>query len=113
MRMTRQAPQPQTSCLVIRNGSTTKQGPRLTAGRYTSSLCRNVCLDTGHLPELHFATTVDEAIRQRVKGLTSQVLQQGRLDPEAVRDVARTVMATAIRMSTSTIPNSSARPTTR
>jgi len=34
----------------------------------------------------------DEAIRQRVKGLTSQVLQQGRLDPEAVRDVVRTVI---------------------
>jgi hypothetical protein len=36
--------------------------------------------------------TEDEAIRQRVKGLTSQVLQQGRLDPEAVRDVVRTVI---------------------
>ena len=24
----------------------------------------------------------DQAIRQRVKGLTSQVLQQGRVDPE-------------------------------
>jgi hypothetical protein len=34
----------------------------------------------------------DEAIRQRVKGLTSQVLQQGRLDPEAVREVVRTVI---------------------
>jgi hypothetical protein len=36
--------------------------------------------------------TEDEAIRQRVKGLTSQVLQQGRLDPEAVREVVRTVI---------------------
>jgi uncharacterized protein DUF6781 len=36
--------------------------------------------------------TEDEAIRQRVKGLTSQVLQQGRLDPEAVRDVVRTMI---------------------
>ena len=36
--------------------------------------------------------TEDEAIRQRVKGLTSQALQQGRLDPEAVRDVVRTVI---------------------
>ena len=34
----------------------------------------------------------DQAIRQRVKGLTSQVLQQGRVDPEAVRDVVRAVM---------------------
>jgi hypothetical protein len=36
--------------------------------------------------------TEDEAIRQRVKGLTSQVLQQGRLDPEAVRDVLGTLV---------------------
>jgi hypothetical protein len=28
--------------------------------------------------------TEDQAIRQRVKELTSQVLQQGRVDPEAV-----------------------------
>ena len=28
--------------------------------------------------------TEDQAIRQRVKGLTSQVLRQGRVDPEAV-----------------------------
>ena len=34
----------------------------------------------------------DQAIRQRVKGLTSQVLQHGRVDPEAVRDVVRAVM---------------------
>lgn len=34
----------------------------------------------------------DQTIRQRVKGLTSQVLQQGRVDPEAVRDVARAVI---------------------
>ena len=34
----------------------------------------------------------DQAIRQRVKGLTSQVLQQGRVDPEAVRDVVRAVI---------------------
>jgi hypothetical protein len=37
----------------------------------------------------------DEAIRQRVKGLTSQVLQQGRVDPEAVRDIARAMMGGA------------------
>ena len=36
--------------------------------------------------------TEDQAIRQRVKGLTSQVLQQGRVDPEAVRDVVRAVI---------------------
>ena len=36
--------------------------------------------------------TEDEAIRQRVKGLTSQVLQQGRVDPEAVREVASAVL---------------------
>jgi hypothetical protein len=39
--------------------------------------------------------TEDQAIRQRVKGLTSQVLQQGRVDPEAVRDVVRTVIGRA------------------
>jgi hypothetical protein len=36
--------------------------------------------------------TEDQAIRERVKGLTSQVLQQGRVDPEAVRDVVRAVI---------------------
>jgi hypothetical protein len=34
----------------------------------------------------------DQAIRQRVKGVTSQALQQGRIDPEAVRDVFRAVI---------------------
>jgi hypothetical protein len=38
------------------------------------------------------ATTEDQAIRERVKGLTSQVLQQGRVDPEAVRDIVRAVI---------------------
>lgn len=37
-------------------------------------------------------TTEDQAIRERVKGLTSQALQQGRVDPEAVRDVVRAVI---------------------
>jgi hypothetical protein len=37
-------------------------------------------------------TAEDQAIRERVKGLTSQVLQQGRLDPDAVRDIVRTVI---------------------
>ena len=36
--------------------------------------------------------TEDQAIRQQVKGLTSQVLQQGRVDPEAVRDVVRAMI---------------------
>jgi len=36
--------------------------------------------------------TEDQAIRQRVKELTSQVLQQGRMDPDAVRDVVRAVI---------------------
>ena len=34
----------------------------------------------------------DQAIRERVKGLTSQVLQQGRVDPDAIRDVVRAVI---------------------
>jgi hypothetical protein len=37
----------------------------------------------------------DQAIRERVKGLTSQVLQQGRVDAEAVRDIVRTVIGGA------------------
>ncbi len=36
--------------------------------------------------------TEDQAIRERVKGLTSQVLQQGRVDPEAVKDIFRAVI---------------------
>jgi hypothetical protein len=36
--------------------------------------------------------TEDQAIRQRVKELTSQVLQQGRIDPDAVREVVRAVI---------------------
>ena len=38
------------------------------------------------------ATTEDQAIRERVKGLTSQVLQEGRVDPEVVRDIFRAVI---------------------
>jgi hypothetical protein len=38
------------------------------------------------------ATTEDQAIRERVKGLTNQVLQEGRVDPEAVRDIFRAVI---------------------
>ena len=34
----------------------------------------------------------DQPIRERVKELTRQVLQQGRVDPEAVRDVVSTVL---------------------
>jgi hypothetical protein len=36
--------------------------------------------------------TEDQVIRERVKGLTSQVLHEGRVDPEAVRDIVRAVM---------------------
>ncbi|HET7023407.1 MAG TPA: DUF6781 family protein [Xanthobacteraceae bacterium] len=36
--------------------------------------------------------TEDQMIRERVKGLTSQALKEGRIDPEAVRDVARAVI---------------------
>jgi Family of unknown function (DUF6781) len=41
------------------------------------------------------AVTEDQAIRQRVKELTSQVLQQGRVDPDAVREVVRVVIGRA------------------
>jgi hypothetical protein len=34
----------------------------------------------------------DQEIRERVKELTSQVLQRGQLDPEAVRDIVRAVI---------------------
>ena len=34
----------------------------------------------------------DEAIRERVKELTGQVLQQGRVDPEAVRNVVSAIL---------------------
>ena len=37
------------------------------------------------------AAVEDQPIRERVKELTSQVLQQGRVDPEAVRDIVRAV----------------------
>jgi hypothetical protein len=37
-------------------------------------------------------STEDQAIRERVKGLTSQVLQKGRFDPDAVRDIVRAVI---------------------
>jgi hypothetical protein len=37
-------------------------------------------------------TTEDQAIRERVKGLTTQALQEGRIDPQAVRDIARAVI---------------------
>jgi predicted deacylase len=43
----------------------------------------------------HPNTTEEQAIRERVKGLTTQVLQQGRMDPEAVRDVVRAVIGGA------------------
>jgi hypothetical protein len=41
------------------------------------------------------AVAEDQPIRERVKKLTSQVLQQGRVDPEAVREVASAVFGRA------------------
>jgi hypothetical protein len=38
------------------------------------------------------AAVEDQTIRERVKKLTSQALQQGRVDPEAVREVASAVL---------------------
>jgi hypothetical protein len=40
-------------------------------------------------------TNEEQAIRDRVRDLTSQVLQQGRIDPEAVREVIRAVTGRA------------------
>src|ERR1700738_2176778 len=40
-------------------------------------------------------TTEDKVIRERVKGLTSQALPRGRIAPEAVKDIVRTVMGGA------------------
>jgi hypothetical protein len=37
-------------------------------------------------------TAQDQEVRERVKELTSQVLQRGQLDPEAVRDIVRAVI---------------------
>src|SRR3974390_3821247 len=37
-------------------------------------------------------STEDQTIRERVGGLTSHALQQGRVDPEAVRDIVRAVI---------------------
>jgi hypothetical protein len=37
-------------------------------------------------------TPEDKLIREQVKGLTSQALQQGRIDPEAVREIVRTMI---------------------
>jgi hypothetical protein len=44
---------------------------------------------TGEAPSS--TTDEDRAIRERVRDLTTQVLQQGRVDTEAVRDVVRAV----------------------
>jgi hypothetical protein len=38
------------------------------------------------------AAAQDQGIRERVQALTSEVLQRGRLDPEAVKDVVRAVI---------------------
>jgi hypothetical protein len=40
----------------------------------------------------HVTATEGQEIRERVKGLTSQILQRGRIDPDAVRDIVRTVI---------------------
>jgi len=37
-------------------------------------------------------STEDQTIRERVRDLTSHALQQGRVDPEAVRDIVRAVI---------------------
>jgi hypothetical protein len=37
-------------------------------------------------------TNEDQVIRERVKGLTTKALQEGRIDPDAVRDIARAVI---------------------
>src|SRR3712207_740306 len=37
------------------------------------------------------ATDEDQAIREQVRAVTNQVLQQGRVDPEALRNVVRTL----------------------
>jgi hypothetical protein len=37
-------------------------------------------------------TPEDKLIREQVKGLTSQALQQGRIDPEVVREIIRTMI---------------------
>jgi hypothetical protein len=37
----------------------------------------------------------DQAVRARVKGLTSQLLKEGRIDSEAVRDIVSTVIGAA------------------
>ena len=40
-------------------------------------------------------TVEDQPIRERVKELTSQVLKQGRIDPEAVKGVVSAVLGQA------------------
>jgi hypothetical protein len=37
-------------------------------------------------------STEDQTIRERVRGLTGRALRQGRVDPEAVRDIVRAVI---------------------
>jgi hypothetical protein len=46
----------------------------------------------------------NEPIRERVKKLTTQVLQQGRVDPEAVREVASAVLGRTPSSATATGP---------
>jgi phage-related tail protein len=49
----------------------------------------------GGRPSAPPTTNEEQAIRDRVRDLTSQVLQQGRIDPEAVREVMRAVTGRA------------------
>jgi chorismate mutase len=48
------------------------------------------------------ATEQDQAIRERVRALTNQVLRQGQIDPEGVKEVMRTVTGGAPSKVTST-----------
>src|SRR4051812_33379695 len=69
-------------------------------GRPQNPLCsRPVAAKEHHMPEPTKspgndapAVIEDQAIRQRIKGLTSQILQEGRVDPDAVRDVVRAMI---------------------
>jgi hypothetical protein len=42
--------------------------------------------------DAYAANAEDQEIRERVKGFTSQVLQQGRVDPDAVREIVRAMI---------------------
>ena len=48
--------------------------------------------DPAGLETASFVTTQDQEIRERAKELMAQVLQRGRVDPEAVRDIVRAMI---------------------